>query len=824
MAHGRPRRPRVPPRRLDRRRCSAPTRVAEVDDVARLFRQVQRVLQARRRRSCSRTRTRSRCASAPAGAVAALVLRPGPDRRRPTPTAARRQRIHVRDVSERVHRARPGRASGSTRILEPRPARRPARSVPDDHRVARPQGRRLSSRRRRSVALRARCRARRGPRVEARVGVGLARSGPRRGATSSRKSSASPTTRPGRHAEVRPSPGGRRAAAGSRRAPPARAAPRSAPRARPCAAASAAAAVLVAGGAVAALEVVELVEQVAGVAHVPAHRLVGPAHRVGVDAQVEVHELRRRRRRRRSGTSARAAAPRSCARRRPRGGGSSRRRPRTSASSACRRRGTARRAARISSGRVLRTTAIVCASTSLWVWIGSCSSRIALSSGRNSSERPVSARNHRPGARVVDQQQLRQLVADALRAHDLEPVAQLDRPRRRARASGSSPNCATKRAARSMRSGSSTNDTSGASGVRSRRAARSAAPPNGSTSSGSGRRDRHRVDGEVAPREVGLDVVGERDLGLAALRPVDLGAERGDLDPDAVLLAADGAEALPLEPHVVGPRPHEPLDDVGAGVGGDVDVGASSRVRGRGTRRARCRRRGSTRDRRRRARRASCCTGDAGSSSGRRRGGNADIAPFSSAPAPPGAKLAPVPIAVPVTGARSDTLPAVTAPCSGSIAVSRRPRVFGFDAAERLVWLDPFDDARARRRACSATRTPTAHAAPRMDTARPPRRRSRGCGPAAWRRRAPRRTRAVRRDADPAALHDAAPAPSLRPARAGPTRPPARARMPAVRRSTGPGTTPGRRTTVRADFEHVLDARTPLLARARSRPRDTREG
>ena len=49
--------------------------------------------------------------------------------------------------------------------------------------------------------------------------------------------------------------------------------------------------VLVARGAVAPLQVVELVEQVAGVAHVAAHRLVGPPHRVGVDAQVQVHEL-----------------------------------------------------------------------------------------------------------------------------------------------------------------------------------------------------------------------------------------------------------------------------------------------------------------------------------------------------------------------------------------------------------------------------------------------------------------------------------------------------------------------------------------------------
>ena len=65
----------------------------------------------------------------------------------------------------------------------------------------------------------------------------------------------------------------------------------------------------------------------------------------------------------------------------------------------------------------------------------------------------------------------------------------------------------TNRAARSMRSGSSENAT-----LRCQRrvagacAARSRTPPNGSTNSGSGSRTRHRVDREVAARQVGLDV------------------------------------------------------------------------------------------------------------------------------------------------------------------------------------------------------------------------------------------------------------------------------------------------------------------------------
>ena len=64
-----------------------------------------------------------------------------------------------------------------------------------------------------------------------------------------------------------------------------------------------------------------------------------------------------------------------------------------------------------------------------------------------------------------------------------------------------------------------------------------------------GETQRHRVDREIPARQVGLDVVGERHLGLAALGPVHLGPERGDLDAGVVLLASDGAEPLALEPH-----------------------------------------------------------------------------------------------------------------------------------------------------------------------------------------------------------------------------------------------------------------------------------
>ena len=44
-----------------------------------------------------------------------------------------------------------------------------------------------------------------------------------------------------------------------------------------------------------------------------------------------------------------------------------------------------------------------------------------------------------------------------------------------------------------------------------------------------GELERHRVDREVAPREIGLDVVGEHDVRLARVVGVRLGPERRDL-------------------------------------------------------------------------------------------------------------------------------------------------------------------------------------------------------------------------------------------------------------------------------------------------------
>ena len=89
-----------------------------------------------------------------------------------------------------------------------------------------------------------------------------------------------------------------------------------------------------------------------------------------------------------------------------------------------------------------------------------------------------------------------------------------------------------------------------------------------------GNRDRHRVDGEVAPRQVGFDVLRKRHRRLAMILGVDLFAKRRDLDASAVLSRADRAE-----PHAdevngpVGPPPKNPRRLVRHGVGREVEVG-----------------------------------------------------------------------------------------------------------------------------------------------------------------------------------------------------------------------------------------------------------
>jgi hypothetical protein len=93
---------------------------------------------------------------------------------------------------------------------------------------------------------------------------------------------------------------------------------------------------------------------------------------------------------------------------------------------------------------------------------------------------------------------------------------------------------------------------------------------------GSGSRRRHQeghgVDREVTTGEVGLHGVGEGDVRLAGVGAVRLGPVRRDLEVATGLAAADGAEALPLGPHRIGPPPHGGLDVVGPRIGGEVEV------------------------------------------------------------------------------------------------------------------------------------------------------------------------------------------------------------------------------------------------------------
>ena len=89
---------------------------------------------------------------------------------------------------------------------------------------------------------------------------------------------------------------------------------------------------------------------------------------------------------------------------------------------------------------------------------------------------------------------------------------------------------------------------------------------------GRGPTPRHRVDGEVATREVGPEVVAELDpVRPAVVRIVVLGAEGGDLEQLVVAAHGHRAEAV-----LVG-RPGKQLDDpVGARVGGQVPVGGAA--------------------------------------------------------------------------------------------------------------------------------------------------------------------------------------------------------------------------------------------------------
>ena len=87
-----------------------------------------------------------------------------------------------------------------------------------------------------------------------------------------------------------------------------------------------------------------------------------------------------------------------------------------------------------------------------------------------------------------------------------------------------------------------------------------------------GQAERHRVDGEIPAREVGLDIVTEPDLGLAGVGQVGLRPVRGDLETATGVLEPNGPEPLSLGPHRLREVRDERLDLVGGGIRGEIDV------------------------------------------------------------------------------------------------------------------------------------------------------------------------------------------------------------------------------------------------------------
>ncbi len=87
-----------------------------------------------------------------------------------------------------------------------------------------------------------------------------------------------------------------------------------------------------------------------------------------------------------------------------------------------------------------------------------------------------------------------------------------------------------------------------------------------------GQADRHRVDREVPARQVRLDVLRERDRGLAVVGVVDLLAEGRDLDDPVPLAGADRAEPHPDEEDAVRPPPEHARGLGGSGRRREVQV------------------------------------------------------------------------------------------------------------------------------------------------------------------------------------------------------------------------------------------------------------
>ena len=89
---------------------------------------------------------------------------------------------------------------------------------------------------------------------------------------------------------------------------------------------------------------------------------------------------------------------------------------------------------------------------------------------------------------------------------------------------------------------------------------------------------RHGVHREIAAGQIGLDGIGERDVGLAGFGRVGLASVGRDLVGAVALLGADGAKALSLGPDGIGPAAEQPLDLVRPGIGGGVEIAVHRQV------------------------------------------------------------------------------------------------------------------------------------------------------------------------------------------------------------------------------------------------------
>ena len=224
------------------------------------------------------------------------------------------------------------------------------------------------------------------------------------------------------------------------------------------------------------------------------------------------------------------------------------------------------------------------------------------------------ARNQRPGRRVVDDEQLRQLVADPLGAHDLEP------------ARGARSTAATQlghrlepEAGDEARRPQHPQRVVGERDVgRERRAQPAArrgrrAPSNGSTSSGSGRRSAIAFTVKSRrERSVSMSSPND-DLGLAALRVVHVGAERRDLARHAVDDRADRPEPLALRATTPSARSAASSASIASGRASVAKSNsASRRSRSRSASRTRPADEVALVARVGRARAATCCAGESG--------------------------------------------------------------------------------------------------------------------------------------------------------------------------------------------------------------------